>query len=74
MGSVLGYVFYWIAAILILIYLKFKEGRTKLFGYESAAGKERRIRMEERDRSSVDKHSSGEASADASPVVGQLPK
>ena len=26
-GSVLGYVFYWVAAVIVLIYLKFKEVR-----------------------------------------------
>ncbi|KAI0790434.1 Ftr1 protein [Abortiporus biennis] len=41
-GTVLSYVFYWIAVIVALIYLKFKEGRTKLFGRESAAGIRRR--------------------------------
>ncbi|KAI0347220.1 iron permease FTR1 [Trametopsis cervina] len=41
-GTVLGYVFYWVAAIVVLIYLKWKEGRTKLFGKESAAGVRRR--------------------------------
>ncbi|KAI0032123.1 iron permease FTR1 [Vararia minispora EC-137] len=46
LGSVLSYVFYWVAVIVVLVYLKFKEGRTKLFGFESAAGKERRIRRE----------------------------
>jgi len=43
-GSVLGYVFYWIAAIAVLIYMKFTEGRTKLLGRESAAGERRRQR------------------------------
>jgi len=47
LGSVLAYVFYWVAAIIILIYLKFKEGRTKLGGYESVAGKERRTKREQ---------------------------
>jgi hypothetical protein len=41
-GTILGYVFYWLAVIAVLIYMKFTEGRTKLFGYESAAGKRRR--------------------------------
>ena len=41
-GTILGYVFYWLAVVAILIYIKFTEGRTKLFGYESAAGKCRR--------------------------------
>ncbi|KAF5383085.1 hypothetical protein D9615_005078 [Tricholomella constricta] len=51
LGSTLSYVFYWIAVIATLVYLKFKEGRTKLFGYKSAAGirrkNARRIREEE---------------------------
>ncbi|KAH8101808.1 Ftr1 protein [Cristinia sonorae] len=43
-GTVLGYVFYWLAAIAALIYMKFSEGRTKLLGRESAAGARRRQR------------------------------
>jgi high-affinity iron transporter len=43
-GTVLGYVFYWLAAIACLIFMKFKEGRTKLFGVESEAGVRRRER------------------------------
>ena len=43
-GTVLGYVFYWLAAMAVLVYMKYKEGRTKLFGYESAAGVRRRER------------------------------
>lgn len=46
LGSVLSYVFYWIAVIATLITLKFKEGRTKLLGKESAMGKRRRERKE----------------------------
>jgi len=38
-GSVLAYVFYWIAAIILLVYLKWKEGRTTVLGKESAAGR-----------------------------------
>ncbi|EPQ53599.1 iron permease FTR1 [Gloeophyllum trabeum ATCC 11539] len=49
-GSVLSYVFYWLAVIAVLVYMKFKEGRTRLFGrYESAAGKRRRIEREARE-------------------------
>ncbi|GAA6002366.1 uncharacterized protein JCM10292_006623 [Rhodotorula paludigena] len=44
LGTVLSYVFYWIAAIVGLIYMKWAEGRTTLFGYKSAAY----IRREER--------------------------
>ncbi|KAH9948018.1 iron permease FTR1 [Amylocystis lapponica] len=45
-GSVLAYVFYWLAVVGVLVYVKFKEGRTKLFGRESAAGVRRRERAE----------------------------
>ncbi|KAJ3812997.1 Ftr1 protein [Lentinula aff. lateritia] len=46
LGSVLSYVFYWLAVIVTLIIMKFQEGRTTLFGYESSAGRARRIRRE----------------------------
>ncbi|KAJ7512532.1 Ftr1 protein [Mycena galericulata] len=45
-GSVLAYVFYWIAVVFVLIYMKFTEGRTKLFGRESAQGTRRRMARE----------------------------
>jgi len=45
-GSVVSYVAYWVLIIVTLIYLKFKEGRTKLLGRESAAGVRRRERLE----------------------------
>ena len=65
-GSVLAYVFYWITAIVILVYLKWKEGRATLFGYESAAGRARRVRMEERDR---DRDAGSSSEGGSSPVV-----
>ncbi|KAI5116372.1 hypothetical protein M0805_008685 [Coniferiporia weirii] len=40
-GTVLAYVFYWLLAMALLVYMKFSEGRTKVFGYESAAGRRR---------------------------------
>ncbi|KAF9456603.1 iron permease FTR1 [Collybia nuda] len=42
LGSILSYVFYWIAVIVTLIYMKHTEGRTKIMGRESAAGTRRR--------------------------------
>ncbi|KAF8632899.1 hypothetical protein AX17_004745 [Amanita inopinata Kibby_2008] len=48
-GSVLAYVFYWLAVMASLAYLKFKEGRTTLLGFESAAGTRRRLREENRE-------------------------
>ncbi|KAJ7484466.1 iron permease FTR1 [Mycena latifolia] len=46
LGSVLSYVFYWIAVIVVLVVMKFREGRSKLFGKESAAGTRRRTARE----------------------------
>jgi len=43
-GTVVGYVMYWVAAVVCLIWLKWKEGRTKVFGRESEAGVRRRER------------------------------
>ncbi|KAH7882383.1 iron permease FTR1 [Phlebopus sp. FC_14] len=50
LGSVLSYVFYWLAVIVVLVGLKFKEGRTKLIRWESAAGKRRCERRQEAGR------------------------
>ncbi|KAG7097675.1 hypothetical protein E1B28_005001 [Marasmius oreades] len=47
LGTVLGYVFYWIAVMVTLVCLKFLEGRTTLFGKESEVGRKRRERREE---------------------------
>ncbi|KAF5361188.1 hypothetical protein D9758_009048 [Tetrapyrgos nigripes] len=46
LGTVLSYVFYWLAVIVVLIFMKFNEGRSKFFGVESAAGTRRRVRRE----------------------------
>ncbi|KAK0235438.1 iron permease FTR1 [Armillaria nabsnona] len=46
LGTILSYVFYWIAVIVSLVYLKWKEGRAKVLGVESAAGLRRRNRRE----------------------------
>ncbi|KAF8521712.1 iron permease FTR1 [Hysterangium stoloniferum] len=46
LGTVLSYVFYWFAVIATLVYLKWKEGRISLFSRESALGRDRRIRRE----------------------------
>ncbi|KAI0305241.1 iron permease FTR1 family-domain-containing protein [Multifurca ochricompacta] len=45
LGSVLSYVFYWIAAIVALVTLKWREGRVVVFGLESTTGKARRLRQ-----------------------------
>ena len=45
-GSVLSYIFYWLAAIVTLVVLKWREGRVKVLGLESSAGRARRLRRE----------------------------
>jgi len=46
LGSVLSYVFYWMAAIVTLVIIKWREGRVKILGLESSAGKARRLRQQ----------------------------
>jgi len=46
LGTVLSYVFYWLAVIFTLVFLKWREGRVRVFGFESAAGEARRLRQE----------------------------
>ncbi|KIJ51821.1 hypothetical protein M422DRAFT_98998, partial [Sphaerobolus stellatus SS14] len=43
-GTILSYVGYWLAVIVSLFYLKWKEGRTTFFGIESKLGRARRER------------------------------
>lgn len=43
-GTVLSYIFYWLAVIVAVVVMKYKEGRTKLLGHESATGARRRAR------------------------------
>ncbi|KAK4700501.1 high-affinity iron transporter, partial [Phenoliferia sp. Uapishka_3] len=45
-GTILSYVAYWVFVIFCLVYMKWSEGRTKVFGYESAAAKRRTARQE----------------------------
>ncbi|KAK4058262.1 high-affinity iron permease [Microbotryomycetes sp. JL221] len=40
-GTILSYVFYWIAVIVALVYMKWSEGRTSFFGIHSKAGHRR---------------------------------
>ena len=67
-GSVLSYIFYWLAVMVVLVIMKWKEGRVKLFGIESAAGVRRReyddaIQVREAEREAA-------AAAAAAEVVG----
>jgi high-affinity iron transporter len=41
-GTILGYVFYWIAVIVFIVHAKWKEGRVKIWGFGSAAAATRR--------------------------------
>jgi len=54
LGSVLSYVFYWIAVIVTLVVMKYREGRSKLFGRESAAGTRRRTLREAKEQAAVE--------------------
>jgi len=80
-GTVLAYVFYWFAVIVALVYTKYKEGRTKVLGFESEAGIRIRQRREakdvnidgqvtpEKDGNSVKDGQSGE-----DPIIEALPR
>ncbi|KAF9239308.1 Ftr1 protein [Melanogaster broomeanus] len=65
LGSILSYVFYWLAVIVVLVYLKFKEGRTTLFGLESANGKAKRLSRESRQRAGVSGPSQNSSQTDS---------
>ncbi|KAL8286872.1 hypothetical protein RQP46_003878 [Phenoliferia psychrophenolica] len=45
-GTILSYVAYWVFVMGALVYMKWSEGRTTFFGYESAAAKRRTARLE----------------------------
>ncbi|TEB29986.1 Ftr1 protein [Coprinellus micaceus] len=40
LGTVLSYVFYWLAVIITLVYMKFKEGRVRFFGFKRSPPQE----------------------------------
>ncbi len=54
-GSVLAYIFYWLSVIVVLVYNKYREGRTTFLGRESAMGRKRRVRQEEREAGEAEK-------------------
>ncbi|KAJ7089294.1 iron permease FTR1 [Mycena belliarum] len=56
LGSVLAYVFYWIAVIVVLVVMKYREGRSKLFGRESAAATRRREARERKEIAEKEVH------------------
>ena len=43
-GSVLSYIFYWLTAIVLLVFMKWREGRMAFFGRRSARGVERKTK------------------------------
>ena len=43
-GTILAYVFYWLAVFVALVYMKWSEGRVTLFGFKSAATKRRELK------------------------------
>jgi len=77
-GTVLSYVFYWLAVMVVLVYMKYKEGRTKLLGFESEAGARIRRRQEERDlrvfTGEVTPEKDGNSATDENPNINILPR
>jgi hypothetical protein len=63
-GTVLSYVFYWLAVFFALIYMKWSEGRVTLFGFQSAAGKRRDARAALKAQNGGDKQSTTEYGQD----------
>jgi len=59
-GTVLSYVFYWLAVTVALVVMKWKEGRTSVFGKQSAAGLRRDVRHRERATGVVEKPAGSE--------------
>ncbi|KAG7097627.1 hypothetical protein E1B28_004959 [Marasmius oreades] len=47
-GRTLAYPIYWLCVVIALILMKYTEGRTKLFGHESATGYRRKMRRQEK--------------------------
>ncbi|KAG1769349.1 iron permease FTR1/Fip1/EfeU [Suillus occidentalis] len=68
LGSVLSYVFYWFLVIGVLVRMKFKEGRTKIFGWESAAGTRRRLASEKQAEEEAIGDSDPEKVSDSPPI------
>jgi len=67
-GTVLSYVFYWLAAIVTLVVLKWREGRLRVFGFESATGEARRHRQ------TANKSTVHENVDDPTNEISELPK
>ena len=67
-GTVLAYVFYWLAVIAALVRMKWREGRTTLVGWESAAGVRRRERAERGAREEAERDAA-EAEKEAEPMA-----
>lgn len=86
LGTVLSYIFYWLVAIVILIHMKWSEGRTSVFGRKSRRGLEREARERERERAAMEgereamvthdfkepEHVVGEESEEGAPDVSEV--
>ncbi|RDB30496.1 Plasma membrane iron permease [Hypsizygus marmoreus] len=70
LGTVLSYVFYWLAVIAVLIYMKFTEGRTELLGRKSAAG----VRRENVRRIAEEERKEGSETNSPSQKIDTLPR
>jgi len=62
LGTILCYVFYWIFVVAILIYMKWAEGRTTLFGLKSKAWHERETARQARATERQENAEKGESS------------
>jgi len=72
-GSILSYVFYWLLVVVVLIRMKYKEGRSKFFGMESVAGARRR-RFRASLTAQSDTSSGNEKAGDSTGDVASLPR
>jgi high-affinity iron transporter len=68
---VLSYVFYWMGAIVTLVFLRWREGRLRVFGFESEAGKARRLRQTAINGAT---HENGSPLVNPTDEISELPK
>ncbi|GAA6014600.1 hypothetical protein JCM8202_001595 [Rhodotorula sphaerocarpa] len=73
-GSVLAYCFYWIACIFTLVYMKWSEGRTTLFGLKSAAYRRREARRARAEASESESESEKTARGSETPSIEEAGK
>lgn len=75
-GTVLAYVFYWLLAMALLVYMKFSEGRIKVFGFESAAYRRRYAAKADvaAARDTREKEGQHTPSSEDAPAISELPR